>query len=92
MTTTEPACGKTPTVLNEGAIRPDGHRSRLASGPGYCVVIALAGGALSLWNVRGVMALGASCAGIAAFAFWRWARREAASMAVAPPPVQVEAV
>ncbi|MFO1339158.1 MAG: MFS transporter [Burkholderiaceae bacterium] len=56
------------------------------------VVIALAGGALSLWTVRGVMGLGALCAGVAAWAFWRWARREAASAAVAPPPVHVEAV
>lgn len=42
------------------------------------VAIALAGGALSLWNVRAVMALGAACAGAAAVALWFWARREAA--------------
>lgn len=42
------------------------------------VAIALAGGALSLWNVRAVMALGAVCAGSAALALWAWARREAA--------------
>lgn len=41
------------------------------------VAIALAGGALSLWNVRAVMALGTLCAGGAAWALWRWARREA---------------
>lgn len=41
------------------------------------VAIALAGGALSLWNVRAVMALGAVCAGTAAIALWAWARREA---------------
>jgi len=41
------------------------------------VVIALAGGALALWNVRTVMALGALAAGSAAWALWRWARREA---------------
>lgn len=42
------------------------------------VAVALAGGALSLWNVRAVMALGAACAGGAAIALWFWARREAA--------------
>lgn len=42
------------------------------------VAVALAGGALSLWNVRAVMALGAVCAGVAALALWRWARHEAA--------------
>ena len=41
------------------------------------VVVALAGGALSLWNVRTVMALGALAAGSASWALWRWARREA---------------
>lgn len=41
------------------------------------VAVALAGGALSLWNVRAVMALGAVCAGGAAFALWHWARHEA---------------
>jgi MFS transporter, DHA1 family, tetracycline resistance protein len=43
------------------------------------VVVALAGGALSLWNVRTVMALGAIAAGSASWALWRWARREAHS-------------
>jgi MFS transporter, DHA1 family, tetracycline resistance protein len=43
------------------------------------VVVALAGGALSLWNVRTVMALGALAAGGAAWGLWRWARREAHS-------------
>jgi len=41
------------------------------------VVVALAGGALSLWNVRAVMAMGTLCAGFAAWALWRWARQEA---------------
>ena len=41
------------------------------------VVVALAGGALSLWNVRTVMALGALAAGSASWALRRWARREA---------------
>jgi MFS family permease len=41
------------------------------------VAVALAGGVLSLWTVRGVMALGALCAGSAAWALWHWARREA---------------
>ena len=41
------------------------------------VVVALAGGALSLWTVRTVMALGALAAGSASWALWRWARREA---------------
>lgn len=41
------------------------------------VAVALAGGALALWNVRAVMALGAVCAGGAAFALWHWARHEA---------------
>lgn len=41
------------------------------------VVVALAGGALSLWNVRTVMAFGALAAGGASWALWRWARREA---------------
>jgi hypothetical protein len=41
------------------------------------VVVALAGGALSLWNVRTVMAVGAVAAGSASWALWRWARREA---------------
>jgi MFS family permease len=45
------------------------------------VVVALAGGALSLWNVRTVMALGAISAGSASWALWRWARREARSEA-----------
>lgn len=40
------------------------------------VIVALAGGVLSLWNVRAVMALGAVCAGGAALALWQWARRE----------------
>jgi MFS family permease len=48
------------------------------------VVIALAGGALSLWNVRTVMALGALAAGSAAWALWRWARREANAQAASP--------
>lgn len=48
------------------------------------VAVALAGGALSLWNVRAVMALGAVCAGGAAFALWHWARHEAAATASAP--------
>lgn len=56
------------------------------------VVIALAGGALSLWTVRGVMGLGALCAGAAAWAFWRWARQEASGAAAVPPPAHVEAV
>lgn len=43
------------------------------------VLIALAGGLLSLWSVRSVMALGALCAGAAGGALWRWARREAAA-------------
>jgi len=42
------------------------------------VAVALAGGALSLWNVRAVMAMGTLCAGSAAWALWHWARREAA--------------
>jgi predicted MFS family arabinose efflux permease len=42
------------------------------------VLVALAGGVLSLWSVRSVMAFGALCAGGAAWALWRWARREAA--------------
>jgi MFS transporter, DHA1 family, tetracycline resistance protein len=42
------------------------------------VAVALAGGALSLWNVRAVMAMGTLCAGGAAWALWHWARREAA--------------
>lgn len=46
------------------------------------VAIALAGGALSLWNVRAVMALGTLCAGGAAWALWRWARRESVREAV----------
>jgi DHA1 family tetracycline resistance protein-like MFS transporter len=41
------------------------------------VAVALAGGALSLWNVRAVMAMGTLCAGGAAWALWRWARSEA---------------
>lgn len=41
------------------------------------VVVALAGGAMSLWNVRAVMAMGTLCAGGAAWALWRWARSEA---------------
>jgi MFS transporter, DHA1 family, tetracycline resistance protein len=41
------------------------------------VAVALAGGALSLWNVRAVMAMGALCAGTAAAALWQWARHEA---------------
>jgi DHA1 family tetracycline resistance protein-like MFS transporter len=48
------------------------------------VAVALAGGALSLWNVRAVMALGAVCAGGAAFALWHWARHEAAATPSAP--------
>jgi MFS family permease len=53
------------------------------------VAIALAGGALSLWNVRAVMALGAACAGAAAAALWVWARREAAALSeAATAPVQ----
>jgi hypothetical protein len=43
------------------------------------VLVALAGGLLSLWSVRGVMALGALCAGAAGAALWHWARREAAT-------------
>ena len=43
------------------------------------VIVALAGGALSLWTVRGVMAMGAACAGTAAVALWYWARHEAAT-------------
>lgn len=42
------------------------------------VAVALTGGALSLWNVRAVMAMGTLCAGSAAWALWRWARRETA--------------
>jgi len=42
------------------------------------VAVALAGGALSLWNVRAVMAMGTLCAGSAAWALWQWARSEAA--------------
>jgi DHA1 family tetracycline resistance protein-like MFS transporter len=41
------------------------------------VLVALAGGLLSLWNVRMVMAMGALSAGCAAWALWLWARREA---------------
>ncbi|MEK8033222.1 MFS transporter [Ideonella sp. DXS29W] len=41
------------------------------------VAVALAGGALSLWHVRAVMAMGALCAGCAAWALWRWAHHEA---------------
>jgi DHA1 family tetracycline resistance protein-like MFS transporter len=48
------------------------------------VVVALTGGALSLWNVRTVMALGALAAGAAAWALWRWARREAHAQAASP--------
>jgi MFS transporter, DHA1 family, tetracycline resistance protein len=51
------------------------------------VLVALAGGLLSLWNVRAVMALGAACAGAAAWALWNWARREAD----APAPASVSA-
>ncbi|HJV70018.1 MFS transporter [Ideonella sp.] len=52
------------------------------------VLVALAGGLLSLWSVRGVMALGALCAGTAGWALWHWARREAAAdgAAVATEP------
>ena len=51
------------------------------------VVVALAGGALSLWNVRTVMALGALAAGGASWALWRWARREARADAARPVSV-----
>jgi hypothetical protein len=43
------------------------------------VLVALAGGLLSLWSVRSVMALGARGAGAAGGALWHWARREAAA-------------
>lgn len=52
------------------------------------VAVALAGGALSLWNVRAVMALGAVCAGVAALALWRWARHEAARSPAMPATAQ----
>jgi hypothetical protein len=42
------------------------------------VIVALAGGALALWDVRAVMAMGTLCAASAAWALWRWSRREAA--------------
>jgi predicted MFS family arabinose efflux permease len=51
------------------------------------VAVALAGGALSLWNVRTVMALGALAAGGASWALWRWARREARAEAARPVSV-----
>jgi predicted MFS family arabinose efflux permease len=56
------------------------------------VAIALAGSALSLWTVRSLMALGALCAGVAALAFWHWARREPAGAAATPGASPVEAV
>lgn len=56
------------------------------------VAIALAGGALALWTVRSVMALGALCAGGAALAFWHWARHETADAAADPVAAPVEAV
>ena len=56
------------------------------------VAIALAGGALSLWTVRSVMALGALCACGAALAFWHWARHEAANPVADQAAIPVEAL
>jgi predicted MFS family arabinose efflux permease len=50
------------------------------------VIVALAGGALSLWSVRGVMAMGAAFAGSAAIALWYWARHEAANTPATASP------
>lgn len=56
------------------------------------VAIALAGGALSLWTVRSVMALGALCACGAALAFWHWARHKAANPVADQAAIPVEAL
>lgn len=53
------------------------------------VLVALAGGVLSLWNVRAVMLLGALCAGSAAVALWRWSRHDSATAARHAEPAVV---